>query len=81
MSKKPMYKKPDKHCPKCKGKGFIINEKIGYGDMYNTYYDKIRCECTKVPTKKYRKLLKKLKEFYDNNGEFNTKIHEYTNPF
>jgi hypothetical protein len=81
MSEKPMYKKPDKFCPQCKGKGYIIEEKIGYGDKYNTYYDRIRCECTFRPTKEYQKLLKKLKKFYDNNKDYDTKIYEYTNPF
>ena len=79
MSKYSMYKKPNKDCPICKGAG-TLTVKSNYGDDHNYYYDKIRCDCTKVPTKKYRKILKKLKKYYDNNSEFNQNIL-ITNPY
>ena len=77
LKKHHMYE--DASCYKCSSSGTYLEEKVGYGDAYNIYYDRLRCDCTYIKTKSYKKALnnkdisvreynKKLKKFYDNNS-------------
>lgn len=66
---KPKYKLPDTNCSKCRGSGYEYRN--AGGDAYHTFYDKIRCSCTKIETQEY--LNSKRSEesnFYDNNSRF-----------
>ena len=66
---KPMYEKPNRRC-KCDGSGYILSD--AGGDSYCNFYDKLRCQCTKIKTQEYlNSKVSEHSQFYDNNTRYN----------